>query len=459
MTTAPLAPPASIPHRSTPSLLKRGRTAILLITAGLFAISVWATGVHRCAMHTVGVDSAPSIISAQHIKSALADMDAAAADELLSPPGGVAPLEQKFNARRTEATDSLVTAAQHINFAAERDPILTMDLHLETYEGLIQHALDLRATDSSAAIDAYDRAAAELDQVLLPAAGRLDEANNVELEHAYMAESSHSAWARATVFAGAAVTLFALVWMQIFLSRRTRRTFNPLLLAATLLTAGWAVFDVGGMLIEQQQLRIAKEDAFDSIHALWRARAVSYEANANQSRYLLDEKLSPVRADHDKSDMNFEAGMIANTPPGITLEQLVDTLNQGGKVPGFNGYLQDELNNITFEGERDQALNSIAFWERYETIDHRVQDLDAHGQHQQAIDLYLGSQQGQTQGAYDNFDRVLQATLDINQKAFENAVRRGLDAVKPLDLVSAACAVLVALLTFLGIGQRIREYE
>ena len=37
----------------------------------------------------------------------------------------------------------------------------------------------------------------------------------------------------------------------------------------------------------REDLRVAKEDAFDSIHALWQARAVAYDANGDETRYLL----------------------------------------------------------------------------------------------------------------------------------------------------------------------------
>jgi hypothetical protein len=39
---------------------------------------------------------------------------------------------------------------------------------------------------------------------------------------------------------------------------------------------------------ETAHLKVAKQDAFDSILALTQARAVSYDANADESRYLVD---------------------------------------------------------------------------------------------------------------------------------------------------------------------------
>ena len=44
------------------------------------------------------------------------------------------------------------------------------------------------------------------------------------------------------------------------------------------------------------ELKVAKEDAFDSVRALWLARAVAYDANSDGSRWLLDDQQKPVLA-------------------------------------------------------------------------------------------------------------------------------------------------------------------
>ena len=109
---------------STPALLRLGVYAVVGASV-LFMIAV-ITGArnHRQAMQSIGKDAAPSIIAAQHIRSAMADMDADAAQELLNT--GNAETLRKFEASRREAETAIVGAAQNITYGdAERVPIQT----------------------------------------------------------------------------------------------------------------------------------------------------------------------------------------------------------------------------------------------------------------------------------------------------------------------------------------------
>src|SRR5690349_3554615 len=70
--------------------LQKLRASVYLIwvlDALLVACMFIAVQVHREAMKGVGLDSAPSIIHAQHIRAAMADMDANAANEFVTPAG------------------------------------------------------------------------------------------------------------------------------------------------------------------------------------------------------------------------------------------------------------------------------------------------------------------------------------------------------------------------------------
>ena len=81
-----------------------------------------------------------------------------------------------------------------------------------------------------------------------------------------------------------------LVATQVFLSRRTRRTFNPFLIAATVLTLALVGEIAGTLGAANEHLRGAKQDAYDSIYALTSARTVSYDANADESLWLLAQE-------------------------------------------------------------------------------------------------------------------------------------------------------------------------
>jgi hypothetical protein len=277
--------PGQVPEKwNTLRVLKLSRAAVLTLDLLLLLAVVLGARVHRGAMQTVGKDSAPSIIAAQHIKSALADMDANAANELLGPSGTMQDAVAAYESRRVEASKALIAAAENITYGdSERKPILALQLGLGSYERLIQKARDGHESGSSGtAVAAYLDAAALMDGVLLPAADALDQANNQVLEHTYESQSSRSVAARVFVLIAGVLALLALAAVQLLLSDRMHRTFNPALLCATLFTLVLTVYAWQAMERERHQLKVAKEDAFTSIHALWRARAIAYQANGDQ---------------------------------------------------------------------------------------------------------------------------------------------------------------------------------
>ena len=451
---ATMIPVPAAPARSwnTLEMLKAGRAALLVCLALLLVAIVVGVGVHRDAMKTVGKDAAPSIIAAQHIKAALADMDADAVDELLSPPEAVAGAMRAYEAKRVEAADALISAAGNITYGeSERGPIQTLEIGMGTYERLIQKSRDDHEARRPEATEDYRNAAKLLDESLLPAADALDQANHDVLERTYSRQATTSFAARAFVLLTGLLALAAMVIVQIFLSRRTRRTFNPLLLLATLLLLGVTVWALAAMGEEQGELRLAKEDAFTSIHALWRARALAYEAKSDESRSLYD----PGRAALDQGLFSRNVEALAKLPSVMTATQMVARLGSGGRASGLSGYLGDELNNTTFSGERGAALATFDDFEKYVSTDAEVDRLERKGQFKQALEMRLGP----SEGAFQRFDVSLGKTLSINQTAFDQSVQGGLVGLQSGEMKAAVTAVLIAVLILLGFTPRIREYE
>ncbi len=455
---ATMIPVPAAPARSwnTLEMLKAGRAALLVCVALLLAAMLLGVGVHRDAMRTVGRDAAPSIIAAQHIKAALADMDADALDELLSPPEAVAGAVRAYEAKRVEAADALISAAGNITYGdSERRPIQTLEIGMGTYERLIQKSRDDHEARRLEATEDYREAARLLDETLLPAADALDQANHDVLERTYSQQATTSFAARAFVLLTGLLALAAMVIVQVFLSRRTRRTFNPLLLLATLLLLGvtvWALAAMGG---EQGELKVAKEDAFTSIHALWRARALAYEAKSDESRSLYD----PGRAALDRGLFLGHVEALAKLPGALTATQMVAQLGSGGRASGLSGYLGEELNNTTFTGEREAALRTFDDLQKYVSTDAEVDRLERNGQSKQALEMGLGAGAAQSQGAFERFDESLGRTLSINQTAFDQSVQGGLAGLQSGEMKASVMAVLIAVLIFFGFAPRIREYE
>ena len=443
--------------------LRASRVLLLALDSLLLVVLLSAVRLAHDAMKTVGQDAAPSIIAAQHIKTAMAGMDANLANELLTTPDSGAPSLSNYDAQRTEAATSLVTAAENITYGeSERGPIRTLETGLAVYEDLAERARDLHdaekagdAAGGEAVLQAYRQAETMTDRSLLPAADDLDAANLTELEKTYSRELTESTIARSFIGVIGLLTLAAFVGLQGFLSRHTRRTFNPALLGATVLTLGLLLYMFGALTRAQRELRVAKEDAFTSVHALWQARATAYQAHSEESRFLLD----PGNAAAHQGAFQAEASALAQAPLSLSGAELVAALRERTDVDGFSGHLADELKNITFAGEREAALDSLEAWLQYLEVDARIRNLEHARRHQEAIELCTGTTEGGADWALARFDKALGRTLAINQSAFDRAVRNGTDALSNLDVKAASVALIVAVLVFVGLAPRIREYQ
>ncbi len=462
---SPLPPAAHSQIRArwnTLQQLKANRVLLLTLHAVLAVLLFSAVGLHHDALRTVGQDAAPSIIAAQHIKAAIAAMDAEVARELLTGADSGSASLANYDAERVEASSSLLTAAENITYGdAERGPIRTLQNGLSVYEDFAQRARDLHEEDNpqpgvaASMLEAEHEAQTMVDRSLLPAADDLDHANLLQLEQTYRRETTASGAVRVLLALVGLACVIALVWTQLFLSRRTKRTFNLPLLAGTLLALATTLATLSYLADAQLQLRVAKQDAFTSVHSLWRARAVAFETASDESRFLLE----PDRANGGEAAFREHAAVLAEVPPGSTMEGLLAAEGAGLPVAGFRGYLADELNNITFPGEREAALQTLHDWERYVGVDAEVRRLERSGKHREAVDLSTETTAGGGVWALRQFDRSLIATVNLNQRVFDQSIAKGNAALAGLGLKLSAAMVLIAILCVVGLAPRIREYQ
>lgn len=440
--------------RTTPQLLQAGQYAAFGAALLLMLTVILGARSHRHAMQAIGRDSAPSIIAAQHIRAALADMDANAANELLDERTATAS-RKVYEDRRREAVESIVTAAQNITYGdAELIPVRKLAYGLGTYTALMQRARDLHEAGDKRFIGEWRTAAQYMDNTVLPAAADLDKANRQVLDDMYAAQGRASSLSIVLTLLTAALLLAVLFWLQWFLMERTRRTLNPLLVGASVVAVFFVVYTLAAFRAQDHHLKVAKEDAFESIHALWQARSLSYSANSDESRYLLDRD----QADVFQNAFFVKAYKIAHLPKETSRSTAISMAGQGTRIANFTGYLADELNNITFDGEREAAAATLARYLGYMDIDGSIRSIERSGKHAEAVALCTGSKEGESNWAFDRFDTSLGKTLDVNQKAFDNAVAAGFQDVYGFEIVAPVAALAIAALTFLGLKPRLREY-
>jgi hypothetical protein len=307
----------------------------------------------------------------------------------------------------------------------------------------------LQRQDPAAARATYGQATGLMHQTILPAADALDAANQRYLDDAYADWGRGSGWALGTLFASGALLLAVLVATQVFLARRTRRLLNLPLAAATATSLVFLVMLGAALATDARQLKVAKQDAFDSIGALTRARALAYDANGDESRYLLD----PARAAEFERAFAVRAAQLADV---ADFEPAASAAERG--VVPFQGLLGDELRNITFAGELQAAVDTLRAWGRYVAIDREIRALEQAGQHQAAVALCLGTAEGQSNWAFARFDEALGRTIEINQQEFGRAIDAGFAALVGYDLIGPLVAGAIALLAWLGLRPRLAEY-
>jgi hypothetical protein len=481
---------------TTPQLL-RGSMFVTWGASLLFMTSaIAAVQAQRQAIKVVGLDSAPSILNAQRIQDSVANLDANLANELLVKAGENPDAVAGYEKRRNKLSRLLVAVAENITYGDdERIPIQTLQIKTLEYIQLIQQARNLHAMGNNAAmLEAYRKAAAIVDKDLLPAAVTLAQVNYDNLEKVYRKQRAMVSGAMFAVIVNGLLLLGILIGLQLFLYRRMQRVFNLGLLAASVITGLFLLYTIASLSSAANQLKVAREDAFDSLYAMRRARSLSYGANGDQNRYLLDPQSAAV---HQKAFVE-KINRIASLPSGMSISQVANRATASGegsfRLDGFNGFLADELGNITFEGEKRANVETLQAFATYLNADQKMRDLQTSGNRAGAIALAVGNDPNGINKTFDQYLKAHQNVLDINTDEFKKAIERGFSAVeldvkfkKPdpnaaqkdnqdiyilntenpvevhsitrYEVIAASATGAIALLTLLGLMPRLKEYS
>ena len=419
---------------------------------------------HAHAVKTVGHDAAPSVIAAHQIKIGVEKMDTALANELLYAPNQ--PENQDmllaFEKWRTVTGKELVNAAENITYGeTEKIPIDNIQSALGKYEQLAQSARDAhRAGNSAETLSRYRNALATLEKELLPNADALNKANADKLESTYAQEESRSALSCGFLVVMGFALVALLLTTHIYLTKRFRRKLNVPLLIATLATALFVRNLYSGLRANAGQLKLAKEDAYDSVVDLLDASSNAYGADAAESRWLLDRDHAPIHEkyflDKISTVANFTGGHNFSNTIALARKQLA----QGNKyrLPGFSGSLADELDNVRFEGEGRAALDALEAFADYCATDTNMRQLENSGKHADALRIGLGYSPNQSKWWFTRFDDALQRTLAINQEHFRQAVNKASGHLSGLTALSEALVLLTLVCIYLGLRDRMAEY-
>ncbi len=462
---------------STPTRVKVGAAVAVALACCLAAVLVVVFSGLGGTFSSIGGRDAPEVDAATGLYFSANDMDAQVANILLVGNDASLAADRAqdvaiYASDRATADQDLqqATVTEAGDPAAEGELRSVLD-RLGQYEAL---AADAILTDQAAGVAAsaagrapaaslayYHQATDLMRTGILPQVNALTNVSASELDTGYQSGRSASATGIVIVAVTGVLLLAVLVLTQLYLFRRFRRLVNPALAAATLIAIVVVAVTAAGLGGESDHLKVATQDAFHSIIALTQARAVSYDANADESRYLVD----PVRAGQyqqsflAKSQELAGVGNVGIFQYDAALAADIRAYDANNSDVKFGGYLGAEFRNITFTGERAAAVRTLLAYQVYERDDRVLRAL-AKKNLTAAVAFDIGTARGQSDWAFNQYDAALSSVIAINSDAFTSAVQAGEGGAADSDIaIYVAGAALLAGLVLFGVRPRLAEYH
>lgn len=428
-----LARPARRAARPTPLTLRWTLVGLVGVSLLWGAVGAWTVARRATAAGDVVTTIEPLSVDAQQIYRALSDADATAATSFLS--GGLEPRPVRHRyladiaqaASRLEAATSAAAAAGQSSAAV---PLARLTDDLPLYTGMIETArADNRLGYPLGA--AYLRAASGLMRAtLLPAARELYAQENSRLAAAD-GQATGLPYVAAVL---AAVAAFLLLRAQRWLARRTHRTFNRGLLAASavgFVSAGWLF---GAISVARVHLQAASAHGSAPVEALAQADIAALREHSDESLTLVD----------NDGDDAFQ-------------KDFLSVAKQLGPGPGT--LLTDAAVAARASAGAANAAAAALAAPAWYAVHRQLRSLDDSGLHAAAVQLAIGSGPGDSGTLFGRLDDDLTTAISQDQSAFRSAGQSGRDDLTGLEPGMIAASLLMASGCAWGLMTRLAEYR
>lgn len=420
---------------NTPARLRWWTLSVVVAAAALTAATSLLMSHTQDQVRTIGTQAAPQAATASDLYFALSDLDAQVARLVLiagaeEHSGSQIDALSTYRERSRQIDADLERALSTVNTDADRAIVRDLLGDLAVYRQWAWQALAVEWEQPEqragqlppAARGYYAQATNVLHFDLLPGAKRLRDASQARLDRAYAEQrtTEQVGIALFVLLGGVLVVLLAL--FQRWLSRRFRRRLNPALLAATLVTAGLVIWASAVLAVEGQRLRAAHRDNFAPYLELSHAQAVSYDAAADTSRYLLSGNLPHYRQDFTRKSECLVSGGTCGVAAGL-----------GTQV-------------------RDR-------WLGYQRDHERILALADDGQTAAAIDALTGIRRGEAAFDFYYYDVAISEISTGHKRAFETSFADAESLLAGWSVIPVAVLGVVILLVPVGVWRRMAEYR
>jgi hypothetical protein len=398
----------------------------------------------RAQVNVIVQQAAPQAATASDLYFALSDLDAQLARLAMIGTSSDFASDRldallTYQRRSAEISVDLDQATRAATAADDRATVRDLFDQLGQYRELAWQALAIEAdtTDQEAgklpagALGYYGRATDLMHFKLLPTALRLRTSSQATLDRSYTDQRFTGTLSTVLTVVLGGLLLLGLVLFQLRLLRRYRRLVNPALLLATLATLGLVGAASVVFLDETDQLGAAQRDSFAPYLALTQAQAVSYDAAADTSRYLI----STDRA-YFEQDYQAKSKCLA-----------------GGGSCGSSG---DSLPAGLARLSGNEVLDR---WSAYQKDHDQVVSLVSAGAVNDAVKKLTGIARSDAAFDFVYYDAAAARIAATHRQAFDASMRDARGELSGWTIIPAVLMVAVILLTLLGVRPRLAEYR
>lgn len=425
------------------------------VVTALAAIAATSMSMSRFQdqVHTIGADAAPQAATASDLYFALGDLDAQVARLLLlgnteTQAGNQIDALSTYRERSLQIDADLERALATATTTEDRATIRRLLNDLAVYRQWTWQALTVVWQQPPqppgelppSALGYYAQATNVVHFELLPGAMRLREASQARLDSAYADQRSIARWGIGLVLLLCGGLTVLLVVMQRWLARRFRRLVNPALLASMLVTVGLVVGASTVFGLTGSRLDAAHRDSFVPYLALSEAQAVSYDAAADTSRYLLSGNLPSYKDDFSRKSACLVDGGSCGT-------------GGGGLTSGLAMLAAGPDTSTAQAGEvRDR-------WLGYQRDHERIVALADSGQVAEAVDALTGIRRGKAAFDFYYYDTAISRIATDRKQAFEAAFTDAEGLLTGWTTIPVVLMGIVVLLVPVGLWPRLAEYR
>ncbi|MGH3974609.1 MAG: hypothetical protein ACRDS9_14965 [Pseudonocardiaceae bacterium] len=417
---------------TTPGKLRLARIILVLAVLLSGSVGVYAANARADTIRDIAEHLEPLNANVTTLYRSLADADATVAAGFLS--GGVEPREvrTRYDRNLALATASLAQAStQAGREVVTANRIADITTQLPVYTGLVERARANNRQGLAVGV-AYLRRASDLMQsVILPAAAELQRRQAARLDDAYQRAGA----VPVVSLAAGGVSLAGLIWVQVFLFRRTHRVVNVgLVLASGAVLVGLVWWTVAGV-ASAGFLHTSHRHSQSVSDALGPAQIAALQARAVESLGLVSRK-------GGGSEPDFDARM----------QQLARNDGAGGALGAARRFATDQKGQALVEAAVREAVS-------YTSAHKQVRELDDRGDYTGAVKAAVSNQEDGAATAFDRLSLALATAVDHERDAFGNDVTRARDWLTGLPTGTGALALAAAVGVALGIRQRLEEYR